>query len=95
MTFVMQLPTVTFFCFCVIFLVSFVHLLKGYLDASIEAIDFDQENTINSTVRINVTKQEPPFPQIVAHQIDDRMARLKFKGCFDYSVRHEYLFNPN
>ncbi|XP_013865999.1 cadherin-like protein 26 [Austrofundulus limnaeus] len=63
---------------------------EGYLAASIEAVDFDQENTINSTVKINVTKQEPSSPQIVAHQIDDRMARLKFKGCFDYSKANMY-----
>lgn len=88
------LPTVTYF-FVYFSWFSFVHILKGYLDASVEATDNDQENTINSTVKINVTKQEPAFPQIVAHQIDDRMARLKFKGCFDYSVRHIYLFDIN
>ncbi|XP_037539908.1 cadherin-like protein 26 [Nematolebias whitei] len=63
---------------------------EGYLDALIEATDDDQENTPNSTVVISVSQQNPLEPAIEAFQIDGRMARLKFKGCFDYDKAKQY-----
>ncbi|XP_017265201.1 cadherin-like protein 26 isoform X2 [Kryptolebias marmoratus] len=63
---------------------------EGYLDAFVEAKDADQENTPNSTVVITVEKQTPAEPVIEVHQIDDRLARLRFKGCFDYSEANQY-----
>uniref|UniRef100_A0A8C6MC45 Cadherin-like protein 26 n=1 Tax=Nothobranchius furzeri TaxID=105023 RepID=A0A8C6MC45_NOTFU len=52
--------------------------------------DNDKEKTINSTVSISVVSQNPVEPKINVTQIDDRMARLTFKGCFDYDKAKQF-----
>nr|XP_015823800.2 cadherin-like protein 26 [Nothobranchius furzeri] len=63
---------------------------EGFLPASMEFKDNDKEKTINSTVSISVVSQNPVEPKINVTQIDDRMARLTFKGCFDYDKAKQF-----
>nr|XP_015823801.2 cadherin-like protein 26 [Nothobranchius furzeri] len=63
---------------------------EGFLPASMEFKDKDKEKTINSTVSISVVSQNPAEPKINVTQIDDRMARLTFKGCFDYDKAKQF-----
>ncbi|MEQ2188785.1 hypothetical protein GOODEAATRI_018493, partial [Goodea atripinnis] len=61
-----------------------------YLAASMEAVDDDQEGTVNSTVVITVDKQVPAEPKIGIVQISGRLHRLIFDGCFDYDKVKTY-----
>ncbi|KAK5611937.1 hypothetical protein CRENBAI_006297 [Crenichthys baileyi] len=61
-----------------------------YLPASMEAVDDDQEGTVNSTVVITVDKQFPAEPKIGIAQISGRLHRLIFDGCFDYDKEKIY-----
>ncbi|MEQ2221047.1 hypothetical protein ILYODFUR_011717, partial [Ilyodon furcidens] len=61
-----------------------------YLAASLEAVDDDQEGTVNSTVVITVDKQVPAEPKIGIVHISGRLHRLIFDGCFDYDKVKTY-----
>ncbi|KAF7210184.1 transcript variant X2 [Nothobranchius furzeri] len=63
---------------------------EGFLPASMEVTDRDMEKTDNSKVSIRVVSQNPAEPKINVTQIDDRMARLTFKGCFDYDKAKQF-----
>ncbi|XP_061591783.1 cadherin-like protein 26 [Cololabis saira] len=63
---------------------------EGYLDVQLEATDIDKEKTNNSTFTMSVVSQTPKEPPIVMDQIDNRMGRLKFTGCFDYDKAKSY-----
>ncbi|XP_054640653.1 cadherin-like protein 26 isoform X2 [Dunckerocampus dactyliophorus] len=63
---------------------------EGYLPVRIEVTDPDEADTPNSTVTLSVISQSPQVPKIDLHRIDDRMAQLTFKGCFDYDKVKKY-----
>ncbi|KAF7210185.1 transcript variant X3 [Nothobranchius furzeri] len=65
-------------------------LVHRFLPASMEVTDRDMEKTDNSKVSIRVVSQNPAEPKINVTQIDDRMARLTFKGCFDYDKAKQF-----
>ncbi|KAM4736723.1 cadherin-like protein 26 [Anableps anableps] len=61
-----------------------------YLPVSMEVVDDDEENTINSTVDVTVGKQTPAEPKIGIKKIVGRTHQLISEGCFDYDKIKQY-----
>uniref|UniRef100_A0A3B4VL85 Cadherin 26, tandem duplicate 1 n=1 Tax=Seriola dumerili TaxID=41447 RepID=A0A3B4VL85_SERDU len=56
------------------------------IQTDLQALDRDQKNTPASKVTLSVISQQPQEPKFDVDQVDDRMAQLKFEGCFDYDT---------
>ncbi|KAM9856203.1 cadherin-like protein 26 [Aulostomus maculatus] len=63
---------------------------EGYLPLRIQVKDQDKENSQNSTITLSVFSQSPQVPKIDVSQINNNVAQLTLKGCFDYDKVKKY-----
>ncbi|TNN43108.1 Cadherin-like protein 26 [Liparis tanakae] len=66
---------------------------EGTALLQLSVTDRDKRNTNNSLITVSIVSQDPPEPKIYVKKMNNIMAQLNFKGCFDYDKVKKYTVN--